>query len=209
MSTKKRIIAQAIKSYNSEGLTNVTSRDLAQSLEMSHGNLEYHFKTKENLLKAIYIQMKADISEVYEQIGASEDALVRFNELIIRLEKFHRTYSFFNLDVLEISRNYPELNKLLAQTFQVRKEQMTHFYHRFEELGYFKKELHPGIYIRLQHTVRILITFWNSQKEVLPYFETAQKATMSSYIWDLLLPHMTEEGLITYHNIVLENTETV
>lgn len=196
-------------SYNINGVTNVTSRDLARSLEMSHGNLEYHFPNKEGLLLAIYGQMKKDISEVYQERGLSIDPFSHFEELLAKLEILHNKYSFFNLDVLEILRNYSKVNLLLKQTFQVRKEQMAHFYSRFREEGYFKEEIHPGMYLRLQHTIRILITFWKSQQEVLPYFALVQNNTMSTYIWELLMPHMTEKGLKAYENLVLTNAEKV
>jgi AcrR family transcriptional regulator len=175
-------------------------------LDMSHGNLEYHFKNKEALLMAIYRQMKKDISGMYVDQGKQMDPFFHFNELLKRLETFHEIYSFFNLDVLVISRNYPEVSALLKTTFQIRKEQMTHFYERFNEMGYFKKEPLPGMYIRLRHTVRIFITFWNSQKEVLPYFKSAQDDSMSVYIWDLLIPNMTEKGLEVYRNLITNET---
>lgn len=209
MKTKQRIIDQAIRSYNINGVTNVTSRDLARSLEMSHGNLEYHFPNKEVLLMAIYGQMKKDISEVYQERGFSVDPFSHFDELLAKLEILHNKYSFFNLDVLEISRNYSKVNVLLKHTFQVRKEQMAHFYKRFKEIGYFREEIHPGMYMRLQHTIRILITFWKSQQEVLPYFTLIQNNTMSSYIWELLIPHMTLKGQKAYKNLVLNNAEIV
>ncbi len=201
MKTKQRIIDKAIEYYNKKGLTNVTSRNLAKSLNMSHGNLEYHFENKEVLLMAIYKKMKKDISRFYMERDASADPFEHFYELLINLEKFHQKYSFFNLDVLEISRKYPMVNQLLKKTFHIREEQMAHFYDRFKELGYFEQEIQPGIYMRLQRTIRIVITFWNSQKEVLPYFASAQKDSMSVYIWDLLIPHMTAKGNAVYENL--------
>jgi len=201
MKTEQRIIDRAIEYYNKEGLTNVTSRDLAKSLNMSHGNLDYHFENKEVLLMAIYKRMKKDISGFYMERDVFTDPFEHFNELLIRLEKFHETYSFFNLDVLEISRKYPKINELLKKTFHVREEQMAHFYERFKTFGYFEQEIQPGIYMRLQRTIRIVITFWNSQKEVLPYFGFPQKDSMSVYIWDLLIPHMTKKGKEVYENL--------
>ena len=158
---------------------------------------------------AIYEQMKKDISDVYEENKITSDPFLPFNELLLSLETFHEKYSFFNLDVLEISRNYSNVNTLLKKTFQVRKEQMTHFYERFTEVSYFKDEINPGMYMRLQHTIRILITFWKSQQEVLPYFAKEQNGTMSTYIWELLMPHMTERGLKAYNQLVYKKTAGV
>lgn len=158
---------------------------------------------------AIYKQMKEDISIVYEETKTATDPFILFNDLLIGLEAFHEKYSFFNLDVLEISRNYSEVNTLLKKTFQVRKEQMSHFYAHFLEVGYFKDEIGSGMYLRLQHTIRILITFWKSQQEVLPYFVKEQQGTLSTYIWELLLPHMTEKGLNAHKELVYKKTVRV
>lgn len=202
LKTKQKIINQAILHYNKFGVSNVTSRDLAQTLEISHGNLEYHFKNKEALLKAIYLQMREEISEVYKERGESVDPFLHFNELLTKLEIFHSRYSFFNLDVLEISRNYAKVDQLLKRTFQIRKEQMAHFYQQFMEYGYLKEEMHPGMYSRLQHTIRILITFWKSQEVVVANFNFDKKGEMVRHIWDLLLPHFTAKGIAEYENVL-------
>ncbi|MEC3908461.1 TetR/AcrR family transcriptional regulator [Tamlana sp. 2201CG12-4] len=201
MKTKQRIINQAIESYNTLGVMNVSSRDIAKTLSISHGNLDYHFPTKESLLLAIYIQMKDEASEMYEEVNLLHDPIMHFNKLLIKLETFHEKYSFFNLDVLEISRKYDKVSTLLNKTFQIRKSQMSHFYTRLVKQGYLKDEFKPGMHKRLQHTIRILITFWSSQKEILPCFESTKKHSMSVYVWDLLLPHMTEKGVEAYYKL--------
>lgn len=205
MKTKQKIILQAIAAYNARGVTNVTSRDLADSLGISHGNLEYHFRNKEELLMAIYKQMRKDISEVYEERAIDMDPFVHFNNLLTNLESFHDKYSFFNLDVLEISRNFKKVDNLLKKTFQIRREQMALFFRRFMDYGYFKSEIKEGIYMRLQHTIRIIITFWKSQKEVLPYTAFAANGTLTTYVWELLLPHMTSTGLEAYRALNLDS----
>jgi AcrR family transcriptional regulator len=201
LKTKQKIIVQAIAAYNANGVTNVTSRDLADSLGISHGNLEYHFKNKEVLLMAIYKQMRNDISEVYEEKGMNRDPFEHFNELLMKLEHFHDKYSFFNLDVLEISRNFKKVDNLLKKTFQIRREQMALFFRRFMDYGYFKAEIKEGHYMRLQHTIRIIITFWKSQNEVLPYSAFTANSNMTTYVWELLLPHMTSKGFLAYENL--------
>lgn len=209
MTTKQRIINQAIESYNSYGLANVTIREIAKILNMSHGNLEYHFNNKEALLLAIYEQMRNDISKVYEAPQFSQNAFYHFNQLLIKLEEFDLKYSFFNLDVLEISRNYSQVGMLLSKTLEKRHEQMEVFFKLFIEQGYFKKELSFSTYPRLLQTVRILITFWNSQKEVLSYFLNVKDNRLSIYIWELLSPHFTNLGLQEYQKISINSTEKV
>lgn len=203
MKTKNKILDAAIRLYNDQGLSNVTSRNIAADLSISHGNLEYYFPSKEALVLAIYEQMREEISSFYEgQDSDITNPIEHLHRLLIRLEEFQTKYAFFNLDVLEISRNYHKVNQLLGDTFQIRKDQMNNLFKGFIDLGYMRPESDKGFYKRLQHTIRILITFWQSQKHILAHFEFNQKGEMVRHIWEQLLPHLTEKGKEEYRRVV-------
>jgi AcrR family transcriptional regulator len=202
MTTKERIVSKAIELYNLSGITNVTSRDIAREIGISHGNLEYHFKNKEVLLNAIYDDMRSGISTVYEQNDFDLDPLQHFQNLLSQLEILNEKYLFFNLDILEIARKFPHVKAKLDQTLQLRKTQTSHIIKRFIESNYFKPEPSKGYYLRLQHIIRILITFWKSQEEILVSYSSANSNEMSRHIWDLLLPHMTVKGYNAYKNLI-------
>lgn len=202
MTTKEKILSKAIEMYNTSGVTNVTSRDIGQALGISHGNLEYHFKNKTVLLDAIYDNMSSGISNVYEDHGIQEDPLVHFQTLLSALEKMHQKYLFFNLDLLEISRKFPDVKEKLDRNLHLRRAQTSVIIKKFIESDYFKSEPSKGYYIRLQHIIRILITFWKSQEEILVSFTASKNNEMSLHIWDLLLPHMTEKGYQTYLKLI-------
>ncbi|MGX1931013.1 TetR/AcrR family transcriptional regulator [Flagellimonas sp. 2504JD4-2] len=207
MKTKQRIISKAVQYYNKYGVTNVTSRDLAKSLGMSHGNLEYHFKNKEALLYAIYLEMRKEISGVYEEKLISHDPYLHFHELLETLKEFHDKYAFFNRDILEIARNFETIGALFHDTLQIRKEQTRSFFKAFIAHGYFKEEPRKGMYARLQHSIRILITFWKAQETVLTNIYSTQEANMVVYIWELLLNHMTKKGLDKFNLEILPKLE--
>ena len=54
MRTEEKIILKAIELYNKAGFYNINSRDIAKELQISHGNLEYHYKTKEVILSSVF-----------------------------------------------------------------------------------------------------------------------------------------------------------
>ena len=109
---------------------------------------------------------------------------------------------FFNLDVLEISRKYVKVNLLLKDTLQIRKIQMKALFQKFVELNYMEQEPAPGYHTRLQHTIRILITFWKSQEAVLTNFDFSRKGEMVKHVWELLIPHFTEKGKARYQSVI-------
>jgi len=202
MRTKDRIVKTAIQLYNEKGFSNITSRHVAAEIKISHGNLEYHFPNKESLLFAIYEQMREEISSFYTcHDEETSNPVEHLQRLLVRLEEFQWKYKFFNLDVLEISRSYEKVNLLLKDTLQIRKTQMSGLFQRFVSQEYMKSEPVIGYYYRIQHTIRILITFWNSQELVLSNFDFNQRGEMVRHIWDLILPHFTAKGIAEYERV--------
>ncbi|MDN5202150.1 TetR/AcrR family transcriptional regulator [Fulvivirgaceae bacterium BMA10] len=209
MTTKEKIVETAIELYNQKGVNNVTSRHIAQQIGISHGNLEYHFKNKEELIRAIYEQMRNEMSVAYTLDDVQNVSLIHFHQLLLRLESFQHRYKFFNLDVLEISRKFPKVNKLISKTLRFRKDQIQTIFNQFVEQGLLKSEENKGDYLRLQHNIRIIITFWLAQKEVVTSFSFGKEGEMSRHIWGLLVPFMTSKGKEIFHDLMkqINNSE--
>ena len=66
MDTKEKIMVAATKAFNKKGFSAVNLKDLAKIIGISRGNLAYHFKDKEILLKSIVAQM-------WEKIGKEKE----------------------------------------------------------------------------------------------------------------------------------------
>ncbi len=77
--TKERIINTAIELFNEKGFVSVTMRDLANELDMSLGNLTYHFKKKEELMEAIHGRIIEERNVMLESV-----------QMIPSIENIHR-----------------------------------------------------------------------------------------------------------------------
>ncbi len=53
MNTKDRIIDMALRLFNDMGTSAISTNHIAVALEMSPGNLYYHFHNKEEIIRAI------------------------------------------------------------------------------------------------------------------------------------------------------------
>lgn len=192
--TKEKILLTAIEQYNKIGVQAITSRHIAGEIGISHGNLDYHYKTKENIILAIYDKMRDEMSDYFISRKENTSPIEHVHLLLIQLEEFQYRYRFMNLDVLEITRAYPKISALLQKTSEYRKLQMDSLFQEFRNEKYML-QIEPEIFEQTQHIIRITITFWLSQREVLATEKFTEKGAMVKSIWAIINPYLTEKGV--------------
>ncbi len=67
--TADRILETALKLFNERGFRNVSALMIAKHLDISHGNLAYHFKTKSDIVLAVFPQLEADARDAKSPDG--------------------------------------------------------------------------------------------------------------------------------------------
>jgi AcrR family transcriptional regulator len=65
MKTPERILAAALRLFNEQGTAAVSTNHIAAALGMSPGNLYYHFRNKEEIIRALFEQQFARWEELY------------------------------------------------------------------------------------------------------------------------------------------------
>ena len=63
MSTKQRILDTALSMFNEHGERSVTTNHIAARLEISPGNLYYHFKNKQAIIFELFLAYEQRVSE--------------------------------------------------------------------------------------------------------------------------------------------------
>lgn len=67
MKTKDRIIQTALQLFNDEGESNVTTNHIADEMDISPGNLYYHFRSKDDIIWQIFLNYEKKIKEILNQ----------------------------------------------------------------------------------------------------------------------------------------------
>lgn len=191
MDTKRRILNQALKVFNESGFGAVNLFELAKSLNMSRGNMTYHFKDKDTLLKEI-----AD--ELWGKMNSSRtrNRLPSFENLHYDVQFYYslqKEYSFIFKDNQVLTHHLiaPKMKMLGEKT--VNDIEMAIAFSI--QLGNMKQEKVPGTYKNLALTSWMLMFFWSSQQMVQG---KKDKRDGEKIIWSLLLPHLTEKGLASF-----------
>jgi AcrR family transcriptional regulator len=192
-STKQRIVEAAIQLYNERGVSNVSLRDIGQVLDMSPGNLAYHFANHDYIITEAFRQMEAERDEILrgvQQIPTFEN----INQQIQPLLEIGGKYLFFQLDAAHILRNYPDIAQLQRQYFESSIKYVKAVIDLSVGNGNCQREQTPGQFQRLAHTVWMLMNFWLEQKMLRGQDAELEVEEVRRSVWDLVYPHLTEKG---------------
>lgn len=199
--TKEKIHQEAIRQFSEFGIQNITSRHIANGIGISYGNLNYHFKTKEDLIWDIYRRMREEMNATYIEKSDEMSALEHYHKLLLQLEDFQYKYQFFNLDVLEICRCYPTVNESIQNTLKERKKISLSILSSIIKEGYMNPI--PEVTLeRIEHINRMIVSFWLTQREVLSSYDFQSKGDMIKSIYTTLNPLLTPEGIKEINRII-------
>lgn len=111
MKTRDRILLVSLELFNHEGEQGVTTVDIANELEISPGNLYYHFKGKESIIDALYAKFE---TELYALLAQSLEKGMTVEEhwlfLYVLFEEIYK-FRFFYLNAANILIKYPDIER--------------------------------------------------------------------------------------------------
>lgn len=111
MLTKENIASEAIKLFNEHGLNKVGVRDIAKHLNISPGNLSYHFSKKEDLIVYIAEELMRLNSEAFDEYRILESPdLFDFLKLIKQIHLNFYKFRGVVQDFVEVSRIFEREN---------------------------------------------------------------------------------------------------
>ena len=111
MKTAERILVTSLQLFNQHGEANVSSVDIAVELDISPGNLYYHFKGKEVIVAALFDLYQSQVDNV---LAASTHKNLSVEEffyfLYLVLEK-GQLFQFFFHNPADLLDKYPSIAK--------------------------------------------------------------------------------------------------
>ena len=120
--TRQRILDTARGLFNEAGVARVGVREIARALEMSPGNLAYHFATKDELVAALVKELQARVIADDGAGMTAEPSLAGFYRAVLAAMRDMLAYRFVLLSYADAVRASPELQALAAEHLARRRQ---------------------------------------------------------------------------------------
>lgn len=111
MKTAERILVTSLALFNQYGESNVSSVDIANELDISPGNLYYHYKGKEVIIAALFDLYQTQLKTLLNSPGIEQLSVQEsFAFLYLLLEKAH-LFRFLLLNPIDLAVKYPVVSR--------------------------------------------------------------------------------------------------
>ena len=97
MSRKLEILETARKLFNESNTQAVTTNHIAKAMGISPGNLHYHYKNREEIIRILYTQMREEMTLSIDELPKTLEELSEYQKVLIGIQW---EYLFFFREML-------------------------------------------------------------------------------------------------------------
>ena len=109
MSRKEAILETALELFNQSNTQSATTNHIAKMMGISPGNLHYHYKNREEIVRLLYIKLREEMSLSVDALPKTLDELHEHEKLLIQIQW---KYRFFFKEMLFLFSRDEELETL-------------------------------------------------------------------------------------------------
>jgi AcrR family transcriptional regulator len=201
--TKDRILKTSLVLFNEKGLANVSLRFIAEEMQISVGNVQYHFKKREEIINALYFQLVEQMDNMMSHNENQSDSLLKiFITISKTISETFFQYRFFLLDFNMIIREHSTIKKHYINLTLFREDQFIDFIKRLNNANLVREEILPNEYEKLFIRFQIISDFWISRANIQS--DKMSEKIIQEYlevINQTIFPYLTKKGMVEYLKI--------
>jgi AcrR family transcriptional regulator len=158
--TKERILYTAIEQFNQSGTGKVSTNHIAAAANISPGNLYYHFRNKEQIIRGILDMMYAEWGQLWKI--PQRPTLYHFKKMIFDTFRLEWKYRFFYRELVILSRNDPVLGETHQKMQNDRFEEQGQLVQAFIDTGVIREPSDPNELHKLLTVCWVFTNYWIS-----------------------------------------------
>ncbi|WP_457596492.1 TetR/AcrR family transcriptional regulator [Hydrogenimonas sp.] len=187
--TKERILEAALALFNEKETQSATTNHIAKAAGVSPGNLYYHFKNKECIIRHLYRRMTEEVGFETRPLPESMCELKSYCSFVAGV---WWKYRFFRRESLFLMRRDPELARMVAADNRAWHGKLLSLIEHLRQKGYLLLPADDA-YEALADTIMLYSQFW------VPYLtslgnevDEAAARMVTERIFGLFGPYLSE-----------------
>lgn len=205
MKTRDRILVTSLELFNEEGEATTTTIDIANELDISPGNLYYHFKGKDEIIRELFQQYELALSDTLtapiEKPLSSDSTNVEYNWFflyVVMEEMYNYRFFYHNLD--DIRQRYPDIRKGFKRLIQLKRAALFAICQTLLEHAVIKTQEQQ--LAGLVDNMTLTLTFWFNYDQLLhenrePHVTIHQGVLQ---LMTMVAPYLGDEQLAFYRD---------
>ncbi|MCX6023414.1 MAG: TetR family transcriptional regulator [Chloroflexi bacterium] len=165
MNTRERILATALRLFNDAGTAAISTNHIAEAMKISPGNLYYHFRNKEEIIRALFEQQFAYTDRLYDISDAGMPTLALLERLVYDTFIMSWEFRFIYRELIALLRRDEQLQRrwteIRARGFAGFRE----LFDFFTAVGVLRPQDDPAVVDRLADLCWLLSEFWLASVE--------------------------------------------
>lgn len=133
--TIQLIIRTAVRLFNESGTQAVTTNHIARAAGISPGNLYYHFKNKEAIIRAIFGRMVEEMNTAWQPPVDRPPQLGDLNDMLTKILCLLWGYRFFQRELVALLHRDTELRQHYSAIRSQRWNEMNGFFRALASQG--------------------------------------------------------------------------
>lgn len=206
MSDKKKLILEASRTlFNEKGYHQVTIRMIALKMEMSPGNLNYHYKKREDIFETLYFEMVSEFDQRIIDLTKIEVSMAQIRSDIDQSMRRMLDYKFFWTDLY----NLLMVSDKVKQHFQeVYRKRITGCFLLFEKMKKQNLMRNPSFDLEYDFLAERMVNYGNTWLYSSRLYRNNIMINDIDYqvntLLSMLFPFLTSEGQREYKILLPE-----
>lgn len=195
MGTKEKILAKALELYNEKGYNTITTRYIAAELSISPGNLHYHFKHSEDIIKILFSELIVKMDELLNGMKKKENKVLKdlYDFTFSTCEIFY-SYRFIFVNFVDILNNIPEIKAQYEGINFSRKEEFYFIFSGLQKNNIFRENVPEFITDCLTEQIFIIADNWLTHNRLISKFDKEKAIHHYTLLqMNLFYPFLNEE----------------
>jgi AcrR family transcriptional regulator len=191
MKTRERILHTSLALFNELGEPNVTTLLIADEMDISPGNLYYHFKSKTEILNELFTWYESAMLELLNVPASDMDIEDRWLFLHLIFETIAK-YRFVYKDLVNVMGKYSHLEKRFQKILAKKRKASLSSLIAIREQG--KMHASDDEINALSENIILTITFWLNYSIIANHEEAEDALSKGVYqVMSIVSPYLEPE----------------